>query len=57
MIAVGPGRRGDEGQRIPMQVTVEQKVLYSKYAGTEIEMEGVDHLLLKEADILAVLND
>ena len=57
VIAVGPGRRGDKGQRIAMTVAVQQTVLYSKYAGTEISMEGVDHLLLKESDVLAVLSE
>jgi chaperonin GroES len=57
IIAVGPGRRGDEGQRLPMGVSVDQIVLYSKYAGTEITIEGVEHLLVKESDILAVIQD
>jgi chaperonin GroES len=57
IVAVGPGRRGDEGKRLPMQVTANQTVLYSKYAGTEITVEGVEHLLLKETDILAVLSE
>jgi chaperonin GroES len=53
--AVGPGRRGSNGKLIAMEVQPEQVVLYSKYAGTEITIEGVDHLLLKESDILAVI--
>lgn len=57
VVAIGPGRRGSEGQRLDMQVTVEQTVLYSKYAGTEIDVEGVEHLLLKETDILAVIRE
>ncbi len=57
VVAVGPGRRGNEGQRLDMQVEVNQVVLYSKYAGTEITVEGVEHLLLKESDILAVIRD
>jgi chaperonin GroES len=57
VVAIGPGRRGDEGKRLEMQVAVEQTVLYSKYAGTEITVEGVEHLLLKESDILAVIRD
>jgi chaperonin GroES len=55
VLAVGPGRRGSDGKRIAMEVQAEQVVLYSKYAGTEITIEGVDHLLLKETDILAVM--
>jgi chaperonin GroES len=57
VVAVGPGRRGDKGNVLPMDVSAEQVVLYSKYAGTEITIEGVDHLLLKESDILAVLSE
>jgi chaperonin GroES len=55
VVAVGPGRRGDDGTRVPMEVQADQKVLYSKYAGTEITIGGVEHLLLKETDILAVI--
>jgi chaperonin GroES len=55
VVAVGPGRRGSDGKRLPMEVRADQIVLYSKYAGTEITIEGVDHLLLKDSDILAVI--
>ena len=57
IVAVGPGRRSEKGDRLPMQVELQNAVLYSKYAGTEITVEGVEHLLLKETDILAVLRD
>ncbi len=57
VIAVGPGRRGTDGKRIAMQVQPNQVVLYAKYGGSEISVEGVDHLLLKESDILAVLGE
>jgi chaperonin GroES len=57
VVAVGPGRRGKDGQRVSMTLKVDQKVLYAKYAGTEIKIEGVDHLLLKESDILAVISE
>ena len=56
VVAVGPGRRGREGKILPMEVKPEETVLYAKYSGMEITIEGVDHLLLKESDILAVLN-
>jgi chaperonin GroES len=56
VVAAGPGRRTDAGQRLPMQVNVNEVVLYAKYAGTEITMDGVDYLLLKESDILAVIS-
>lgn len=55
VIATGPGRRNEAGERLPMTVKVEQTVLYAKYAGTEISIDGVDHLLIKESDILAVI--
>jgi len=57
VVAVGPGRRGNDGQRVPMTLKVDQKVLYAKYAGTEIKIEDVDHLLVKESDILAVISE
>jgi chaperonin GroES len=57
VVAVGPGRRGKDGKRVKMTLKVDQKVLYAKYAGTEIKIEGVDHLLLKESDILAVISE
>ncbi len=57
VVAVGPGRVGNEGKRLPMTVKPEQRVIYAKYAGTEITIEGVDHLLLKESDILAVIGE
>ena len=55
VVAVGPGRRNNKGERVPMQVKVDQRVLYAKYAGTEITIDGTEHLLLRESDILAVL--
>lgn len=57
VVAVGPGRIGGEGKRLAMTVKAEQTVLYAKYAGTEISIEGVDHLLVKESDILAVIGE
>lgn len=57
VVAVGPGRRGKDGQPLPLEVQTDQVVLYSKYAGTEISIEGVEHLLLKDSDILAVLSE
>ena len=55
VVAVGPGRRNEKGERIAMQLEVNQTVLYAKYAGTEVSLDGTDHLLLKESDILAVI--
>ena len=55
VLAVGPGRRDDKGERIPMDVTVGDKVLYSKYGGTEVRYEGEDYLIVGARDILAIL--
>jgi chaperonin GroES len=55
VIAVGPGKTDDTGQRIPLDVKSGDKILFSKYAGTEIKINGVEHLFLKEDDILGVI--
>ncbi|MCY0887624.1 MAG: co-chaperone GroES [Alicyclobacillaceae bacterium] len=54
VIAVGPGRY-EEGKRLPMDVTVGQKIVYSKYSGTEIKLDGEEVLILRESDILAIV--
>ena len=54
VIAVGPGGVID-GKEIKMQVKVGEKVIYSKYAGTEVKMDGVEYIIVKQADILAVV--
>ena len=56
VVAVGPGRKDDDGDRIDMDVAVGDKVLYAKYAGTEVKLEGNKYLILKESDILAILD-
>ncbi|MDN5363437.1 MAG: chaperonin GroES [Eubacteriales bacterium] len=55
VVAVGPGRLLDNGQRAPMEVKVGDKVIYSKYAGTEVKVEGKEYLILNERDILAIV--
>ncbi|MEJ2208795.1 MAG: co-chaperone GroES [Anaerolineae bacterium] len=55
VVAAGPGRRDEDGDRIPMDVEVGDRVLYAKYAGTEIKLENTKYLILKESDILAIL--
>ena len=55
IVAVGPGRLNDDGDRIPMEVEVGDRVLYGKYAGTEVSIDGNDYLIVKESDVLAVL--
>ena len=56
VIAVGPGVRDDDGDRIPMDVSVGDKVLYSKFAGTEVKLDADEYLVLSERDLLAVVN-
>jgi chaperonin GroES len=55
IVAVGPGRF-DEGKRVPMDVKVGDKVLYGKYSGTEVTLDGDQYLILRESDVLAVIN-
>ncbi|KLU65139.1 MULTISPECIES: co-chaperone GroES [Desulfosporosinus] len=54
VVAVGPGKM-EKGTRIALDVKPGDRVIYSKYAGTEVKYDGEDYLILKEADILAVL--
>ncbi len=55
VIAAGPGRRDDDGNRIPMEVAVGDLVLYAKYGGTEVKIEDKKLLILKETDVLAIV--
>jgi chaperonin GroES len=55
VVAVGPGKTNDDGDTIPLSVKKGDKVLFSKYAGTEINIEGTEHLFIREEDVLAVL--
>ena len=55
IIAVGPGKIGDDGKRTPLTVKAGDKILFSKYAGTEIKIDGVEQIFMKEDDILGVL--
>ena len=54
IIAAGPGKTGDNGKRTPLNVKKGDKILFSKYAGTEIKIDGVEHIFMKEDDILGV---
>lgn len=53
VIAVGPGRIGDDNERIPMEVAEGDKIIYSKYGGTEIKLGGEEYIILSARDILA----
>ena len=55
VIAAGPGARKETGERIAMDVKIDDKVLYAKYAGTTIKLDGKELLILKESDILAIV--
>ncbi|HEY9676475.1 MAG TPA: co-chaperone GroES [Drouetiella sp.] len=55
VLAAGPGKLNDKGAREPMEVKVGDKVLFAKYSGTEVKIEGVDYLILAERDILAII--
>ena len=55
VVAVGSGRRTDDGETIPLDVREGNRVLFSKYAGSEVKLDGEDHLILREDDVLAVI--
>jgi len=57
VLAIGPGSRDDEGKHIAMEVSVKETVLYAKYAGTEIKVEADKLLILRESDILAIIEN
>jgi chaperonin GroES len=56
VLAVGPGRRGDDGELVPLEVRVGDKVLFAKYAGTDIKIDGEDRIILREEDVLAIID-
>jgi chaperonin GroES len=55
VIAVGKGKINDKGDRVELDVKVGDRVLFSKYGGTDVKLDGVDHLIMREDDILAVV--
>ena len=55
VLAIGPGDRNDQGERIPMDVREGDTVLFAKYAGTEIKLDGKKLLILRESDLLAIV--
>ena len=56
IVAVGPGKLSDQNERIPPDVKEGQTVLYGKYSGTEVTLDGQEYLILRESDILAIIN-
>ncbi|MCL2325564.1 MAG: co-chaperone GroES [Proteobacteria bacterium] len=57
VLAIGPGKHDPKGGRIPSDVKVGDVVLFSKYAGTEVKLSGDDHVILREDDILAIIEE
>ncbi len=55
VIAVGTGRMGEDGKRIPLEVKEGDKVLFGKYAGTEVEIEDEEYLIMREDDVLGII--
>jgi chaperonin GroES len=56
VLAAGPGVRDDKGERQPLDVNVGDRVLFAKYSGTEIKHEGTKYLIMRESDILAIVD-
>lgn len=57
VLSVGPGERDDQGKRIPLDIAVDDTILFAKYSGTEIKVEGKKILILRESDILAIVEE
>ncbi len=55
VLAVGDGKVADDGKKIPLEVKAGDKVLFGKYAGTEIQIEGEEHIIMREDDIIAIV--
>jgi len=55
VVAVGPGKVSDTGEKVAMEVKVGDKVLYGKYSGTEVSVDNVEYLIMRESDILAII--
>jgi chaperonin GroES len=57
VIAVGPGRVDENGKRVPMEVKRGDRILMGKYSGTEVKINGEEHIILREDDVLAILEN
>ena len=55
ILAVGPGKVLDNGKRVTLEVELGQKILFAKYAGTEVKMDGEEYLILRESDIMGIV--
>lgn len=57
IVAIGPGKLSDAGERVAMDVAVGNRVLFSKYGGTDVKLDGEDYLIMREDDILGVIEN
>lgn len=55
VVAVGPGKVDEDGKRTPLELKAGDRILMGKYAGTEVKIDGVEHLIMREDDVLAVI--
>jgi chaperonin GroES len=55
VIAVGPGKLGEDGRRTPLDIKAGDHILFAKYAGTEIKIDGLKHLFMREDDVLGIM--
>jgi chaperonin GroES len=55
VVAVGPGRLGEDGKRMPMELKKGNRILMGKYAGTEVKIDGEEHIIMREDDVLAII--
>jgi len=56
VVAIGNGKRNEDGKRLPLDVKVGDRILFGKYSGSDIKIDGEEHLILREEDVLAVLD-
>lgn len=56
VVAAGPGRLDDNGKRVPLEVKKGDRILIGKYAGTEVKIDGDEHIIMREEDVLAILD-
>jgi chaperonin GroES len=57
VIAIGPGGRDEAGQLIPLDVKVGDRILFGKWSGTEVKIDGVEYLIMKESDVMGVVDE
>ncbi|MGD8647972.1 MAG: co-chaperone GroES [Desulfobacterales bacterium] len=55
VVVAGPGKMGEDGKRVPLEVKEGDRILFAKYAGTDIKLDGVEHVFMKEDDILSIV--